>query len=43
MNENLLFRMNFILQDNSATTIEANLVKFIDYAIAYSDPGSGQK
>lgn len=30
MEENLLFRMNFILQDNAATTLDANLVKFIE-------------
>ena len=30
MDEKLLFRMNFILQDNSGTTLEANLVKFIE-------------
>lgn len=40
MDENLLFRMNFILQDNSATTIDANLVKFIEYALAYIEADS---
>lgn len=30
MEENLLFRMNFILQDSFATTLDANLVKIIE-------------
>ena len=37
MEENLLFRMNFILQDNAGTTLEANLVKFVEWVLLMKD------
>lgn len=36
-NENNLFRMNFIIQDNVATTLNANLVKIVEAVLLQSN------